>query len=74
MRKRRRTTKRAATVPPAPEQAPELDALRKAAAGLVYPSESDAPFNVFSWTGVPGGSAREQVVAQSKGHIKSKIW
>jgi hypothetical protein len=33
---------------------------------LLYPSESDAPFDVFHWPVGTGGSAREQVVAHSK--------
>ena len=30
---------------------PELAALRAAAEGLAYPSESDAPFDAFAWPG-----------------------
>jgi hypothetical protein len=50
----------------ADRQSPELEVLRNAAAGLLYPSESDAPFDVFSWPAATGGSAREQVVAHTR--------
>jgi hypothetical protein len=43
-----------------------LDDLRKASAGVEYPSESDAPFDPFHWTAqaVRGGSALEQITAR----------
>jgi hypothetical protein len=49
--------------------ADELDALRRASAGLLYPSESDAPFDVFRWDapGDAGGSATKAVAAHSGG-------
>jgi hypothetical protein len=39
------------------------EALRQAVAGLLYPSESDEPFEVFRWDGK--GTAREQVAARA---------
>ncbi len=32
-----------------PTDIPEADALKTAVAGLTYPSESDSPFDVFTW-------------------------
>ena len=52
--------------PPAQPEPPELDELRKAVAGLTYPSESDAPFDVFAWPTSTGGTARDQVVANTR--------
>jgi hypothetical protein len=49
---------------PKPDEPPEVNALREATAGLEYPSESDAPFDVFRWPG-GGGSAREAVAAHA---------
>ena len=49
-----------------PSVTDDLKALRQAAAGLMYPSESDAPFDVFTWPAGAGGTAREQVVARTK--------
>ena len=54
-----------------PAEPPELQELRKASAGLEYPSESDTPFDAFWWpaagTGAaPGQTAREQVAAHAK--------
>jgi hypothetical protein len=40
----------------------ELQEIRKASDGLDYPSESDAPFDLFRWP-KGRGAAREQVVA-----------
>jgi hypothetical protein len=40
-----------------------LAELRKAVEGLTYPSDSDEPFDVFSWDG--GGTALEQVAAHA---------
>lgn len=47
---------------PEPEP-PEIQALRKASAGLMYPSESDVPFDVFRWetSGSPQAFARDAV-------------
>lgn len=52
---------------PAPLVSPadELAALRSASAGLLYPSESDAPFDVFRWEGLATNSAKEAVVARA---------
>lgn len=47
------------------DEPPEVKALREATAGLEYPSESDAPFEVFRWPGNAGGSAREAVAAHA---------
>jgi hypothetical protein len=43
----------------------ELDSLRRASAGLEYPSESDTPFDVFVWKG--NGRRVEEVVAEHAG-------
>jgi hypothetical protein len=43
----------------------ELAGLRQASTGLVYPSESDAPFDVFRWEDKGGQSAKAQVVAHA---------
>jgi len=42
--------------------ADDLAEIRKAADGLQYPSESDAPFDVFRWPGT-SGTARDVVGA-----------
>src|SRR3954469_18421618 len=42
----------------------ELLAIRQAAEGLEYPSESDAAFEVFRWPGASAASARDAVKAQ----------
>src|SRR5689334_4612849 len=44
---------------------PELAELREAATGLLYPSESDAPFEVLRWGGGAGGTTRDQVAARA---------
>src|SRR4051812_13502100 len=43
----------------------ELLAIRQAAEGLEYPSESDAPFEVLRWAAASATSAREAVKAKS---------
>jgi hypothetical protein len=40
-----------------------LKILKKASAGLTYPSETDAPFEPFVWEGK--GTARDQVAARA---------
>src|SRR5882724_729209 len=40
-----------------------MEALRRAVAGLLYPSESDEPFDVFRWEGKV--AAREQVARRA---------
>src|SRR4051812_10529751 len=50
--------------PPMPDD--ELKPLSDASRGLLYPSESDAPFDVFRWPGKIGATAKEAVVAQTK--------
>ena len=57
---KRRKAKPAATTP-----VDELAELRKAIDGLIYPSESDAPFDVFRWDDKGGGSAKAQVIAHT---------
>jgi hypothetical protein len=42
-------------------QADDLAEITKAASGLQYPSESDAPFDVFRWPGTTSGTARDVV-------------
>jgi hypothetical protein len=49
--------------------ADELDALRKASMGLLYPSETDAPFDVFSWP--EAHSAKDALAVQGK--AKGKV-
>jgi hypothetical protein len=44
-------------------QADDLAEIRKAAEGLQYPSESDAPFDVFRWPGTTSGAARNVVAS-----------
>jgi hypothetical protein len=44
----------------------ELQAITTASAGLMYPSETDAPFEPFCWTTPAGGSARSQVAAHAR--------
>jgi hypothetical protein len=39
----------------------EMQEIRRACEGLEYPSESDTPFDVFTWPA--GGAAKDQVVA-----------
>lgn len=46
----------------------ELQELKKASEGLLYPSETDAPFEPFRWGGGGGDSARDQVA----GHARKK--
>jgi hypothetical protein len=41
----------------------DLDAVRRAADGLLYPSESDEPVEVFRWPATAGRSARDAVAA-----------
>lgn len=64
MAKRRQPAATRAATPMAHADQQTLEALRKASAGLLYPSESDAPFDVFQWPA--SGSAREQVAAHAK--------
>ena len=45
------------------EESPELRELSNVSEGLEYPSESDAPFELFQWPG-RGVTALEQVAAQ----------
>lgn len=57
------------TSPPA--EPPELQDLRKASAGLMYPSENDSPFDAFWWPAAgkgatSGQTARDQVAAHAK--------
>src|SRR4051812_4480692 len=54
-----------------PAEPPELQDLRKASAGLTYPSESDSPFDAFWWPAAgkgaaQGQTARDQVAARAK--------
>ena len=44
----------------------ELAPIRAASAGLLYPSESDAPFEVFDWDRAEGTTASDQVAAHSR--------
>ena len=47
----------------------ELQEIKKASARLEYPSESDAPFDLFRWP-KGSGTAREQVVAHGGANRK----
>lgn len=47
--------------------ADELDALRKASEGLLYPSESDEPFDVFTWP--TGSSAKDVLASKHEGKV-----
>lgn len=47
-------------------------ALRKAVEGLTYPSETDAPFDVFTWPGI-GGTAENQVAHRAAGRPVEEI-
>lgn len=49
-----------------PVQPDELRPLRQAAAGLLYPSESDEPIEVFSWPGKSASTAKDAVVAHAR--------
>jgi hypothetical protein len=40
-----------------------INALRAAAQGLTYPSDSDEPFDAFEWDAIGTPSAKDQVVA-----------
>ena len=40
-----------------------LDRLKQASAGLLYPSESDEPFDVFRWSAQGKDTAGEQIAA-----------
>ena len=42
---------------------PELQELTKASAGLLYPSESDEPFDALAWPGGTAASARQAIAA-----------
>ncbi|MDB5296639.1 MAG: nuiA [Phycisphaerales bacterium] len=54
--------------PTHPMPAPDpLQPLREAGDGLLYPSESDALFEVFRWPAKAGMSAREAVAARTEG-------
>ncbi len=46
---------------------PEMDTLAKASEGLLYPSESDEPFEVFNWGPAPaaGPTTRDAVLRRS---------
>jgi hypothetical protein len=44
-------------------QADDLAEIKKAADGLQYPSESDAPFDVFRWPGATSVLARDQIAS-----------
>src|SRR4051794_26820775 len=41
---------------------PVVEALGRASAGLMYPSETDAPFEPFEWPGQEGKPTRERVL------------
>jgi hypothetical protein len=41
----------------------EMLEIRQACEGLEYPSESDTPFDLFTWPAGGAGTARDQVVA-----------
>ncbi|HEX2972250.1 MAG TPA: nuclease A inhibitor family protein, partial [Tepidisphaeraceae bacterium] len=43
----------------------ELQEIITASQGLMYPSETDAPFEPFCWTAQGGGSARNQIAAHA---------
>ncbi len=45
----------------------ELKMIERASAGLAYPSESDAPFDLFRWPVKGTGSAREAVMSRGGG-------
>jgi hypothetical protein len=47
-----------------PAPADELAEIRSASAGLMYPSESDQPFDLVTWPAAPG-SARDRVTAHA---------
>jgi len=49
------------------DASPELAELTRAGAGLLYPSESDEPFEVFCWPAT--GAARQQVAAHAQGEM-----
>ena len=44
----------------------ELKPLTDASRGLLYPSESDAPFDAFRWPAKTAASAKDAVAAQAK--------
>jgi hypothetical protein len=46
--------------------ADQLQTIRDAITGLLYPSESDEPFEIFQWSPV-SGDGRDQVVAHAAG-------
>jgi hypothetical protein len=45
----------------------ELKIIEGASAGLAYPSESDAPFDLFRWPAKGTGSARKVVMSRGGG-------
>jgi hypothetical protein len=47
-----------------------LEELKKSCAGLEYPSESDAPFEVFQWTPTKNDSAQNQVATHAGANRK----
>jgi len=51
----------------AAEMPKEIGELQAAVAGLLYPSESDEPFDVVWWQAREGKSAREAVAAHGAG-------
>lgn len=53
--------------PPAVPLADDLAAIKMAAEGLLYPSETDAPFFPFKWPATAGLTAREAVESHARG-------
>lgn len=51
---------------PDPSSPDPLAAVRKAAAGLLYPSESDEPIVPFAWPASAGASARAAVAGRER--------
>ena len=50
------------------DESDELRELKKAIAGLTYPSESDEPFDAFGWDGKGPATPREKLAAQIGGN------
>ncbi len=48
-------------------------ALKKASDGLTYQSESDAPFEVFTWKGAAGELTKDEVLKRVKKSAKSAV-
>jgi hypothetical protein len=51
----------------------ELKIIERASAGLLYPSESDAPFDLFRWPAKGAGSARDVVMLRGAGRKMEEV-